>query len=94
VQYDPAAGTMFIYDVEAGLGHDTVNDILFDSTGVAWVATDAGLSRLNRTTSTITGFTGADFDVSGTVRVESIFIDSDNTKWFGTNHGVLRYAGV
>jgi streptogramin lyase len=94
VQYDPAAGTMFIYDVEAGLGHDTVNDIVLDDTGVAWIATDAGVSRLNPATGTITGFTGADFGISGTVRVQSIFIDSNNTKWFGTNHGVRRYTGV
>ena len=73
---------------------DNVNDIAFDSNGIAWVATSNGVSRLDPSTGAITNFNGEDFGTPGENHVRSIFIDGNDTKWFGTNNGVVRYDGI
>ena len=64
-----------------------------DASGIVWVATSGGLSRLDPTTGLIVNFTGDELG-STTSDIRSIFIDAQGVKWLGTASGILRYAGT
>ena len=93
VAYNPATGSMVVYDESSGLIGNKINDIAIDENGVVWIATDKGVSRLDPATGAITNFTGQDLGAAAD-EVQSIFIDADGTKWFGTDMGVIQYLGA
>jgi diguanylate cyclase (GGDEF)-like protein/PAS domain S-box-containing protein len=71
-----------------GLSQDTVNDLLIDSNGFLWVATDSGLNRFD-------GYRVVQFDgrqhMLADMSVEVIFEDKQGDIWVGsTRSGLFR----
>ncbi len=73
-----------------GLAADAVASIALDSSGTAWLATIAGVSRMDtRSWWTLTTPEHPDFDAATTA-----FVDSQRRVWFGSdNMGVMVIAG-
>lgn len=75
------------YTEAEGLPSDTVLDILEDSEGDIWIATAAGIAKLEqgtlKTTTTILGISD--------IRVQEVIEMARGDLWFGTNKGMFRY---
>jgi signal transduction histidine kinase/CheY-like chemotaxis protein/ligand-binding sensor domain-containing protein len=74
------------YAIEAGLTHQRVFDICFETNGVAWLATDGGLRRYD-------GFTWENFDTNSGLPssfVRAVLITRSGELWVGSDKG----AGV
>ncbi|MBU2877580.1 MULTISPECIES: EAL domain-containing protein [Aliiglaciecola] len=69
-----------------GLSQDTVNDLLIDSSGFLWVATQAGLNRFD-------GYRVKHFDGNqmqlADISIDTIFEDNNQNIWVGTRRSGL-----
>ena len=74
------------------LSHNTVNAIAEDSSGNLWVATDAGLDRLDKTTGQFDHYnlTVPGNPVLSDSRVMSLYSDRNGILWIGTNIGLYK----
>lgn len=78
-----------VYTNEDGLPSDEINDLESDAAGGVWVATEAGLARLDEGGSVVV-YTAAN---SGLIddRVQSVLYDAaSNAMWSGTRSGLSR----
>jgi|GEM_PF-5513901 len=77
------------YD-STSLNHDRVNALAMDSSGILWVGTQAGLSRLNPAEGCfVTNYTGRRTE-SIRHAVLSLYADPFAQLWIGTNRGLYR----
>ncbi len=83
-------GTFRTYSTKDGLGSDVIGSILRTRSGVLWVGTLGGLSRMQD--GKFVNFTRR--DGLGGDAVTALFEDSEGTLWVGTNDNSLtRYRG-
>jgi signal transduction histidine kinase/ActR/RegA family two-component response regulator len=93
---DPASGAVRVFrhapDDADRIAADAVLDLVVDSKGRVWLATTAGLTRLDPAP-------GANGELAYRARhwlagsvVVSLHADADDTVWIGTQTGMLRFA--
>lgn len=78
------------YTLKTGLPQNTVNDIVQDSRGFIWFATQVGASRYD-------GYTYEHFSISNGLpddEVNCMLVDRQGKIWFGTRGGIGIYDGV
>lgn len=71
------------------LPHDSVRDLLLDRTGALWIATSAGLAKLDRVSGHIQRFGKASGLPGGSVY--AISEDDKGKLWLSTNGGLIRF---
>ncbi|MYD60368.1 MAG: hypothetical protein F4W91_04955 [Gemmatimonadetes bacterium] len=87
-RWHPEEGLKF-YGIEDGLIDHKVTDLLLDSTGNLWIATQRGLSCFDGVA--FRNFTTEDGLPSN--RIRCLFEDSRGHIWVGTDGGVVHYDG-
>lgn len=87
VVLSPEGQVLATYTTENGLPHNTVNDVMIDTNGNKWFATDNGLAMLARDGTTMTTFTAENGLGSNTVTALSL--DSAGNVWAATYGGGL-----
>ena len=78
------------YTLKTGLPQNTVNDIVQDSRGFIWFATQVGAARYD-------GYTYEHFNISNGLpddEVNCMLVDREGKIWFGTRGGIGVYDGV
>lgn len=92
-RFDPATGTFTIFDAELRSalppGHNRVNSVHVDRTGMVWVGTFRGLGKLDPRTATFTSYasrSGLPADM-----VIGILEDDDGRLWLSTPNGLSRF---
>ena len=85
------------FTTEDSLAHNSVNDIAFEMgwSPKIWVATEGGVSVVGVEPATITFATPYRTDNTGLIsnRVNSVTVDKNHLKWFGTDEGISRFDG-
>jgi ligand-binding sensor domain-containing protein/serine phosphatase RsbU (regulator of sigma subunit) len=77
------------HTLKTGLPQNTVNDIVQDSRGFIWFATQVGAARYD-------GYTYEHFNISSGLpddEVNCMLVDSEGKIWFGTEGGIGVYDG-
>lgn len=92
-RFDPGTGTFTIFDAELRAaqppGHNRVNSIHVDRSGMVWTATFRGLGKLDPHTSTFTSYasrSGLPADM-----VVGILEDDGGRLWLSTPNGLSRF---
>jgi signal transduction histidine kinase len=92
-RYDPRTGEWHFYrhdpDNPQSLSHNYVEAILRDRSGVLWVGTHGGLSRLDPETETFTHYRTSDGLPSDTAL--GILQDEAGNLWISTSQGLARF---
>jgi len=70
----------------------SINCIALDK-DTAWIATDAGLVQMNRTSGQFTLFNKCNSKLK-ILSISSIAIDNKHTKWLATQQGIIRFDGT
>ena len=79
------------YDTSnSNIGSNSINQILIDSLGNKWIATDNGLSKFDGTSWTTYNTTNSGISNN---YIHSIAIDGKGNKWIGTNKGLCKFDG-
>lgn len=98
--YDPAHETFTRYvqrqpGSAVGLSHDRVEGLAEDREGFVWVATNAGLDRLDPRTGQATSFLHSDADPASLAdeRVRGLLVDRRGRLWLGHRDGLQRWLG-
>lgn len=91
VSYDTTTQVMVLYPDQ--LSDTAINDIVADGSDLLWLATDAGVSRMNLVTGSATSFDSSDLGFNGDSNILAVYVDGSGTKWLATNVGVVRYTG-
>lgn len=95
-RYDGANWTN--YTISQGLAHSSVLSLAIDDSGdetYLWIGTEGGINRATITGSGLESFmdfTKSDTDLPSNV-IQTIIIDSQGLKWFGTDQGIALYNG-
>lgn len=76
--------------IENGLSQNTVHSIIQDSKGFMWFATEEGLNKHDGYTCIIYRNRRTDTNTLSDNFLWTLFEDSDNTIWIGTNNGGLN----
>lgn len=87
--YEPGRGVTRVFSKDNGLANGFVQDILLDSKGLIWVATEGGISRISRPDYTIVNYTANDGLASDDI--SSVAEDRDGNLWFGTFDGGISF---
>lgn len=92
-RFDPGTGTFTIFDAELRAaqppGHNRVNSVHVDRTGMVWVGTFRGLGKLDPRTAAFTSYasrSGLPADM-----VIGILEDDDGRLWLSTPNGLSRF---
>jgi len=90
-------GNWITFTAEDSLAHNSVNDIAYemDWGTEIWVATDGGVSVVDIRPDAITFATPYRTDKTGLISnyVNSVTVDNNHMKWFGTDEGISRFDG-
>jgi diguanylate cyclase (GGDEF)-like protein len=79
---------------ETSLSSDSIFDLATDTNGGLWIATQAGLDRLDMATQKVTRFAPAMARLSddpALLQVNSVLVERRGVVWLGTNAGLLSY---
>ncbi|MBN2280712.1 MAG: response regulator [Candidatus Marinimicrobia bacterium] len=75
-----------------GLSNNHVNDILQDSTGFIWIATEDGLNRFDGHGSTVFKYNASLPNSLSNNYIKKLFLSQDNSLWVGTyGSGLAQY---
>ena len=86
-QSNPSQYVATVWQTEQGLPVNTVQEIVQDSEGYLWLATDAGLARFDGVRFRVFG--GEDFPSLQSSRFQSLYAGHSGELWFGTRNGGL-----
>jgi len=80
------------------LAHNSIRDIALEVTGYGpeiWIATDAGVSVMGIKVDAVSKATPYRQENTDLIcdTVNTVFVDSNHTKWFGTKSGLSRFSG-
>lgn len=82
------------FDVDDGLSHNTITDILQTPDGYLWIATEDGLNRYNGYEFEVFRHDPSDSSSIGDNYVHDLFLDSDGSLWILTQKvGLIHYVG-
>ena len=89
--YDPSTETFTRFR----LSYDRVEGLAEDGAGRIWIATNAGLGRLDPRSGRVEQFRHVDGDASSIAddRVRGLLIDRRGVLWVGTRNGLQRWLG-
>ncbi|WP_288222329.1 two-component regulator propeller domain-containing protein [uncultured Clostridium sp.] len=75
---------------DKSIASNSIRDILMDSDGIVWVATDNGLSRLNNKNNSFINYKSKVYDPQSIVsnNILSLFEDNSGSIWIGTYDGI------
>jgi len=92
--FDPRAETFTRFGRES-LGYDRVEGLAEDGGGTVWIATTAGLDRLDPRTNKITHFRHDANDPRSIAddRVRGLLFDREGRLWVGSRNGLQRWLG-
>lgn len=92
-RFDPATGTFTIFDAELRAaqppGHNRVNSVHVDRTGMVWAGTFRGLGKLDPRTATFTSYASRSGLPADTVI--GMLEDNDGRLWLSTPNGLSRF---
>ncbi|HMN26534.1 MAG TPA: two-component regulator propeller domain-containing protein [Caldilineaceae bacterium] len=97
VKFDPAHNVATRYQTDVNDANSLVSiwmtDILVDSAGLVWVATESGLSRLDPATATFTTYQNVPQDANSpsSNMINTIYEDRAGNIWLGTNNGLNKF---
>ena len=72
--------------IEDGLSNNYVTDIVQDSQGCIWIATEAGLNRFNGKDFTV--YNTHNSDIAGDALTRLLYDPEENKLWVGTKTGI------
>ncbi|MBV9496186.1 MAG: diguanylate cyclase [Acidobacteria bacterium] len=91
--FDPRTETFTRFDRSTELAYDRVEGLAEDHDGMIWVATSAGLDRLDPRTRRVEHFRHDARDANSIAddRVRGLLVTRDGTLWVGSRDGLQRY---
>jgi len=92
--YDPRTETFTRFDRASALAYDRVEGLAEDRAGRIWIATSAGLDRLDPRTRQVQHFRHSPGDPNSIAddRVRGLLIDRSGTLWVGSRDGLQRWT--